>query len=471
MGKSLSSDRLRGRRISKPALGAAISAVIAVLIAALLHANALAIGSFLDDSNEFAQSESALVSTQLSLRTLSQAVLLAEDVNLGVADLDTAATARTEATRAVGDLEARLTTLGIDVQSSTSAVQRSHQVVAELEAGNVDEAGELLATDALTSFEQLRDTVVERRDATLDTLSGAKSMTRRVGTIAGFLVALLAPALAVYAYWRIARRQLDSARSEMDTKLHAERRVIKAKDEFISNISHELRTPLTSIYGFSEILIEQGMIDPDEAHTLISVINEESAELNRMVEDLLTVARDEAGEIAYNNVELSLAEEIETVTRPLQRAGVSVSVDCPPLIVDADQLRLRQIMRNLLSNAQRWGGETIHLFAQRVDSAAVVTVADNGPGVPADVERRLFTRYMHEGNEALTTGTIGLGLAVVKILSEGMGGEVSYEHLDGWTRFVVRLPLAGPETVSESSRHDVRDRHMAVAPGDGAALP
>jgi signal transduction histidine kinase len=461
MGISFNSERLKGGRISKPALGAAISAVIAVLVAALLHANALAIGSFLDDSNEFAHSESALVSTQLGLRTLSQAVLLAEDVNLGVADLDTAATARAEAGRVVGDLQTRLETLNIDVQSSDTAVQRSLEVLAALEVGDVDGAGELLATDTLTSFELLRDTVVARRDASLDTLSRAKSLTQRVGTIAGFLVALLAPALAVFAYWRIARRQLDSARSEMDTKLHAERRVIKAKNEFISNISHELRTPLTSIYGFSEILIEQGMIDPDEAHTLISVINEESAELNRMVEDLLTVARDEAGEIAYNNAELSLAEEIETVARPLQRAGISVNVDCPSLIVDADQLRVRQILRNLLSNAQRWGGDTIHVFAQRVDTAAVVTVADNGPGVPPDVERRLFTRYMHEGDEALTTGTIGLGLAVVKILSEGMGGEVSYEHIDGWTRFVVRLPLAAHATVHDELLAE--DRSAVIA--------
>ncbi|MDX2342659.1 MAG: ATP-binding protein [Acidimicrobiia bacterium] len=442
MGKSFNSSRLRGGRISKPALGAAISAVIAVLVAALLHANALAIGSFLDDSNEFAHTESALVATQLSLRSLSQAVLLAEDVELGVADLDTAGTAQTEARRVIAALESRLEILDIESASPDSAIQRSLQVLDALERGAVNEAGVLLATDTLSAYESLRDTVVNRRDNALETLANAKSLTQRVGTIAGFLVALLAPALAIYAYWRIAKRQLNSARSEMDTKLYAERRVIKAKDEFISNISHELRTPLTSIYGFSEILIEQGMIDPEEAHTLISVINEESAELNRMVEDLLTIARDEAGTIAYNFAELSLAEEIETVTRPLQRTGVNVEVDCPPLVVNGDQLRVRQILRNLLSNANRWGGDTIRVTADRVGTAAVIAVSDNGPGVTPEVERRLFTRYMHEGNDALTTGTIGLGLAVAKILVDGMDGEVRYEHADGWTRFVIRLPLA-----------------------------
>lgn len=463
MGESLNPIRPRSARFSKPALGAAISAVAAVLIAALLHANALAVNSFLDDSTELAQTEAALVSTQLSLRTLSQAVLLAEDVALGVADPETAATARHEAERVVDDLEQRLHEIDIDAQTTAAAIGGSHQVLSALERGEVAEAGTLLATDTLAAYESLRDAVVMSRDDSLDTLANAQSLTQKVGMVAGFLVALLAPALAVFAYWRIAKRQLDGARVEMDSRLHAERRVIKAKDEFISNISHELRTPLTSIYGFSEILIEQGLIDPDEAHTLISVINEESAELNRMVEDLLTVARDEAGEIAYNSAELSLEEEILTVTKPLRRTGVDVEVDCPLLVVEADQLRIRQVIRNLLSNANRWGGDTIVVAAQRVGDNAVVSVADNGPGVPPEIEQRLFTRYMHEGNAALTTGTIGLGLAVVRILVNGMRGDVQYDRDDGWTYFTFSLPLVTTSHRPDSAVPIVEARSASVA--------
>lgn len=470
MGKSFNSPRLRGARVSKPALGAAISAVVAVLIAALLHANALAVGGFLDDSTEFARTEAALVSTQLSLRTLSQAVLLAEDVNLGVADRQTADTARNEAARVVDDLEQRLDGLNTETVTTISSIESSRRVLTALEQGEVAEAGRLLATETLASYEALRDTVAASRDSSVDTLANAQSLTQKVGMVAGFLVALLAPALAIYAYWRIARRQLNSARVEMDSRLHAERRVIKAKDEFISNISHELRTPLTSIYGFSEILIEQGMIDPEEAHTLISVINEESAELNRMVEDLLTVARDEAGAIAYNSTELSLGEEIATVARPLQRMGLSVEIDCPPLVVEADQLRVRQILRNLLSNARRWGGDDIQVSAQRVGATAVITVADDGPGVAPDVERRLFTRYMHEGDTALTTGTIGLGLAVVRILADGMNGEVRYERGDGWTFFTFTLPTVAAAPAPETDSNSPRE-HLAAAWGSSRAEP
>ncbi len=463
MGRS-SNPIGRGRgRISRPATGAAISAVVAVLIAALLHINSLAVGYFIDDSTRLAQSEAALVTTQLSLRTLSQAVLLAEDVTLGVADRDTATTARREAARVVDDLDTRLHEFMPDSAAAAAAVDNSLLVLAALARDDVENAGTLLANETLQSYEVLRDSVAEVRNDALDTLTNAQSLSQRIGTLAGFVIALLAPALAIFAYWRIARRQLDTARVEMDSRLKAERRVIQAKDEFISSISHELRTPLTSIYGFSEILIDQGLIDPDEAHTLISVINEESAELNRMVEDLLTVARDEAGTIAYNDASVDLAEEIATAVRPLVRAGVDVEVACPQVEVKADQLRTRQILRNLLSNAQRWGGDEIYVTAHEVGATAVITVADNGPGVPPEMEPRLFTRYMHESQEALTTGTIGLGLAVVKILADGMGGEVRYERDDGWTRFVVYLPLGDAPGMPERAQPHAEEPAFEVA--------
>ena len=453
MDVSTKPSKQNGARISRPALGAVISAAVAVLIAALLHANSVTIGRFLDDSTQLAQAEAVLVTTQLSLRTMSQAVVLAEDVELGVADRDTAAAAREEASRVLDDLEQRLGELGVDAGDS-GAIANATATISALENSDIVAAGDLLGGATLDSYQALHASVVVLRDEAVNTLNDAQSWTQRIGTIAGFLIVLLAPALAIYAYWRIARRQLDTARGEMDSRLKAERRVLQAKDEFISNISHELRTPLTSIYGFSEVLIDQGLVDPDEAHTLISVINEESAELNRMVEDLLTIARDDAGDIAYNIAEFDVTAELETVAMPLQRSGIDIEIACPPTMVRADQLRIRQVLRNLLSNVQKWGGEDVFVTCHSASGAAVITVADNGPGVPAELERRLFSRYMHEGDKALTTGTIGLGLAVVKILVDGVGGDIRYEREDGWTRFVVSLPLAGGTEAAEPAREE-----------------
>lgn len=471
MGRSFNPTGRRGAGFSKPVLGAVISAIVALIIAALLHANAFAVTRFLDDSIRFAQTEAALVDTQLSLRTLSQAVLLAEDVALGVADEATAADALGEAIRVVDDLEQRLAEFNLDAEVAGAAIAESRAVIDALQTGDVADAGLLLSTDALGAYETLRDTVAADRDVTVARLTEAQGFAQKLGTVAGFLVGLLAPAIAIFAYWRIARRQLDKAQVEMDSRLKAEKRVLKAKDEFIANISHELRTPLTSIYGFSEILVEQGLIDPDEAQSLITVINEESAELNRMVEDLLTIARDEAGTIAYNPADVDLAEEIATVVRPFSRSGTGLSVSSPSMLVTADQLRTRQILRNLLSNARRWGGDNIRVSAQQIGATAVVTVADDGAGVPPDVESRLFTRYIHEGDNPLTAGSIGLGLSVVKILAEGMAGEVWYERSGGWTRFVVELPLAVAVAAPETADHPAETRYQAAASGDGLGRP
>ncbi|MCP3972946.1 MAG: HAMP domain-containing histidine kinase [bacterium] len=456
-----SSKSDNGIHVSRQVLGAIVGALVALIVAALLHVNAYAVTRFMDDSTLYADGEAALVSTQLSLRTLSQAVLLAEDVVLGVADTSTADDALGEADRVLDSLRNRVANLDLDADSYEPAFTQADSVIAALERGDVTGAGSLLATETLDAYESLRDSIASSRDTSLGHLSNAEGLARRLGTIAGFLVALLAPAVAILVYWRIARRQLSNAHVQIDARLHAEKRVVQAKDEFIANISHELRTPLTSIYGFSEILVDQGLIDPDEAHTLISVINGESAELNRMVEDLLTSARAEAGTIAYNYTETDLAKETATVVKPLERLGVAINVDLPPLHLWSDQLRTRQVLRNLLSNAQKWGGHDIRVSGDKVGDLAAIVVADNGPGVPEDVVSRLFTRFIHEGDSPLTAGSIGLGLAVVKILVTDMGGTITYNRSDGWSRFMFTLPLASAGM--ESSR--------IAPPGDGAEAP
>ena len=463
MGRSFNPTARRGVRFSKPVLGAVISAVVALIIAALLHANAFAVTRFLDDSIRFAQTEAALVDAQLGLRTLSQAVLLAEDVALGVADEATAADALAEATRVVDDLEQRLAEFNLDAAVAAAAIDQSRAVTTALQTDQVATAGQTLSTDTLAAYETLRDTIAADRDVTVARLTNAQGFAQRLGTVAGFLVGLLAPTIAIFAYWRIARRQLSKAQVEMDSRLKAEKRVLQAKDEFIANISHELRTPLTSIYGFSEILVEQGLIDPAEAKTLIAVINEESAELNRMVEDLLTVARDEAGTIAYNFTEVDLAEEIATIVKAFNRTGGGLQISCSPTLVRADQLRTRQILRNLISNARRWGGDNVRVSVQQIGETAVLTVADDGAGVPPEIEDRLFTRYIHEGDNPLTAGSIGLGLSVVRILARGMAGDVWYERSGGWTRFVVELPLAEVATQPTPAASLPEERSFEVA--------
>ncbi len=103
-------------------------------------------------------------------------------------------------------------------------------------------------------------------------------------------------------------------------------------------------------------------------------------------------------------------------------------------------MRVRQILRNLLSNAHKHGGDVIRVGTYERGGAVDLVVADNGDGVPPDKVPRLFTRYVHEGEDPLTVGSVGMGLAVVKTLAEAMDGTARYERESGWSRFVVSLP-------------------------------
>ncbi len=161
------------------------------------------------------------------------------------------------------------------------------------------------------------------------------------------------------------------------------------------------------------------------------------------MDDLLTTARLDAGALHYQFESLPVVPEvIDEVVEPMRRAGITVEVDCPPALVRSDRLRLRQVVRNLLSNAGKYGGPQIRLLGEEVDGWYEVRVEDDGEGIPPELEARLFQRFLHKGDMPLVLGSVGLGLSIVRALAEGMGGAVWYERRKGWTCFVVRVPLA-----------------------------
>ncbi|MEX2652469.1 MAG: HAMP domain-containing sensor histidine kinase, partial [Acidimicrobiia bacterium] len=167
----------------------------------------------------------------------------------------------------------------------------------------------------------------------------------------------------------------------------------------------------------------------------------EAAELARMVDDLVAAGRIDGGAIGYNLEIVELSPEIEEVLRPFKRRGVSVEVDDIGISVRADRLRLRQLLRNLVSNAVKYGGDEIAVTAYRQDHTVVIEVIDDGPGVSADVDDRLFNRYVHDHGSALLQGSVGLGLAIARSFAEGMDGSLEYKRIDELTIFEVSLPL------------------------------
>ena len=192
------------------------------------------------------------------------------------------------------------------------------------------------------------------------------------------------------------------------------------------------------------LLAENEVVKAEEAATeLLSIIISESDDLARMVEDLLTTARLDAGALHFVFDDVDVGKEMPETVDPLTRSGPAIGVSVEPGIVRTDRLRFRQLLRYLLSSARKYGGENIRVVGRVEGRTYVCSVIDDGPGVPTEIEDRLFERFIHQGHQTATKDSVGLGLSIVHALTQGMGGSIHYQRIDGETHFTIRLPLAG----------------------------
>lgn len=220
--------------------------------------------------------------------------------------------------------------------------------------------------------------------------------------------------------------------------------IIRSKDEFLAAISHELRTPLTSVYGNAEVLREQReTLEPAERDELLELIVKESSDLGYIIQDLLVAARSDIGAVVIAASPLRLADEVQRVRDGLYGLDKhSVRLGQLEGWVYADQHRLRQIVRNLLTNAVRYGGSEISIESIEQGDMVVLRVADNGPGIPAEEQEAIFLPYHRASRLKGLAGSVGLGLSIARTLARLMGGELRYHQQDGWSRFDLELPAA-----------------------------
>ena len=222
--------------------------------------------------------------------------------------------------------------------------------------------------------------------------------------------------------------------------------LVRSKDEFIASISHELRTPLTGVMGLSAALLEGHVTDEKERHALLEVVVRQSEEVSYLVEDLLVGARADIGTIAIRPTELDLAVETEEVFRGLER-HIPIEVRSRDLAW-ADPVRVRQIIRNLAVNSQRYGGEQQQAIISSAGDHVFFDMYDNGRAIPHSARERIFQPYgrAHEGNG--TTESVGLGLAVSRQLAVLMGGTLEYLYESG-SVFRLTLPRCVAPAVDE----------------------
>jgi signal transduction histidine kinase len=218
------------------------------------------------------------------------------------------------------------------------------------------------------------------------------------------------------------------------------RDALKSKGELVASISHELRTPLTAVVGFAQVLQESADLGADERAAMIRSIVDEGLDLTNIVEDLLTVAKAESGTLTVVRVPVDLRAQVAQVMEELPEAEAPrVTLEGETRKAVGDPGRARQIIRNLVSNAVRYGGDEIRI--ELVDGERPsVRVLDNGEGVPQEDRERIFESYQKAHNAAGVTGSIGLGLAISRTLARLMDGDLTYAYVAGYSVFELTLP-------------------------------
>ncbi|HZT81667.1 MAG TPA: ATP-binding protein [Gemmataceae bacterium] len=245
---------------------------------------------------------------------------------------------------------------------------------------------------------------------------------------------------------------------------------VRQRDDFLAMLAHELRNPLAPIRNAVEMLRRQDRLDPEQVGWAADLVDRQSQQLTRMVDDLLEVSRITRGKITLKPEPADLATIVHRAvesSRPLidaRQHHLSVALADEPLRVRADVARLTQVLTNLLNNAAKYTDEGGHiaLTVERQGREAVLRVRDSGMGIPADLLPRVFEPFTQGGRSGeRVQGGLGLGLAVARKLVEMHGGRVQ-AFSDGPGRgseFVVRLPLLAWE------------RPAAAPAGEGTGRP
>jgi len=355
--------------------------------------------------------------------------------------------------------------------SSAVFIEETRGAIAALQSQPAGREPRLLS-DSDTAYEAVVADLLDVRDSRIDEVAIAAESVVQVADAVRFLVVVVIPIGAMLLFRRVfyRRREREHLRAELghQTQLNTQ------KDEFVTNLSHELRTPLTGIYGFALALDESGFDDADMASELTGHIISEAGELSRMVDDLITAGQIETGNIEFETNDVDVDAVVETIVEPYVRSGARITVSPSRFTAEADAKRFAQVLRTLVSNAVHHGGPNIDIFAEHGSGMVSVFVMDDGPGVPDEVIENLFERYLHEGEEPLLRGSVGLGLAIARSLTVGMGGTLSYTRTNGLTYFVCKLPshmvarlherVTDSDRVAEEGMYDTQQVAKLFAP-------
>ncbi|WP_085909498.1 sensor histidine kinase [Kiloniella majae] len=256
-------------------------------------------------------------------------------------------------------------------------------------------------------------------------------------------------------------KELESTTAQLRAANERLQELDRLKDEFLSTVSHELRTPLTSIRSFSEILSDHPDLEEEEKSRFLEIIVKESVRLTRLINQVLDLAKIEAGQMEWILEDLDIPQVVEnsmdTMSAILSEKEIALDVDFAPdlPVIRGDRDRLMQVFVNLLSNAIKFCDESrgwVKVSVLLQGEEVVITVADNGRGVPWQAREYIFEKF-HQSREGLADkphGT-GLGLSISRQIVEHFGGRLELVQTGSrGSVFGVFLPLQAKQIVAKA---------------------
>lgn len=218
--------------------------------------------------------------------------------------------------------------------------------------------------------------------------------------------------------------------------------LITTKNRFLAAISHEIRTPLTAIVGFGQVLEDDERMSEDDRMAMVRSIVDQAHEMTDLVNDLLVAARTDSDELNVEARPIDMADQVEQILSAGGTFTEHVVFDRPsrPVIAKADPARVRQILRNLLTNAERYGGPHVQVSLQANGDRVALDVIDDGPGLPEAQWEKMFELYQKVHDDDERYESMGIGLAVSRQLAELMGGTLTYQRKDDLSAFCLQLP-------------------------------
>ncbi|HUP07345.1 MAG TPA: ATP-binding protein, partial [Caldimonas sp.] len=267
-------------------------------------------------------------------------------------------------------------------------------------------------------------------------------------------------------------RSLERATAELRDANAQLKSLDRLKDDFMSSVTHELRTPLTSIRAFAELMVDDPAMDAAQRQRFLGLVVAETERLTRLVNQVLDMAKIEAGHAEWRAAEVDLralvTTAVQTTAEVFRERGARVEVDMPehvpPLHADPD--RLLQVLLNLLSNAAKFvpaGYGRVRIRLRTNAERASIEVEDNGPGVPLEDQQLVFERFRQGGEVTNRPRGTGLGLPISRRIVEHFGGRMWLRSEPGrGACFGFDLPWRHDEGTGKD--REARARSMAVAP-------